>query len=144
MAQVKIRSTFLPMDAVTQMKKRPFAQDFSGDTKTQQHFKDSCDVNNIVAHYQQTGIDPYLPRREAQQFGFASAVDFTQAMQNVAEINSAFAELPSGERSGFANDPARWLAHLAQPDPPEVEKTPSEPPQEASPPEATPPSNEGE
>ena len=42
--------------------KRRFSQDFSGESKTQQHFKDSANVNNIVASYRATGLDPYAER----------------------------------------------------------------------------------
>ncbi len=100
-------------------KKRPFSQDFSGESKTQQHFKDSCDVNNIVATFQATGIDPYADRIRNQKFGFANSQDFSEAMQNIAEINSRFAGLPSEIRQEFSNDPARWIDSLANPSQPD-------------------------
>ena len=114
-------------------KKRRFSQDFSGESKTQQHFTASCDVNNIVAHFLQTGVDPHADRAQNQQFGFASSQDFSEAMQNVAEINTRFAELPSEERSAFANDPAQWLEYELTPLPPEEEETPPVPSQEPEP-----------
>jgi len=102
-------------------KKRPFAMDFSGESKTQQHFKDACDVNNIVAHFRATGIDPYAERLTNQHFGYASSQTFTEAMQNIAQIQTAFAELPSEERSAHQNDPATWLESLAAPPPTQEE-----------------------
>lgn len=93
--------------------KRPFSQDFSGTGKTQQHFKDSCDVNNIVAHYLSTGIDLHADRMAQKTFGYASSQDFSEAMRNVAEINSAFADQPATIRQEFSNDPASWLESLA-------------------------------
>ena len=126
--------------------KRPFAQDFSGESKTQQHFKDSCDVNNIVAHYQQTGVDPYADRRASQQFGFATSETYESAMRNVAEVNSAFAALPSEERALHLHDPARWLSAQASPEVEDPENSPPEPPQEPTPdpvPVPAPPSNGG-
>lgn len=99
------------------MTKRPFSQDFSGESKTQQHFTESVNVNNIVRHFVQTGVDPYADRLKNQNFGYASSQDFTEAMQNIAQINTAFAELPSEERSAFGNDPARWIDHLTTPIP---------------------------
>ena len=97
---------------------RPFAQDFSGESKTQQHFTESCDVNNIIANFRATGIDPYAHRATNQKFGYASSVSFTEAMQNIAEIKTKFHELPSRVRSDFQNDPAQWLDSLTTPDPP--------------------------
>lgn len=98
---------------------RPFSQDFSGPGKTQQHFTESADVNNIVAQFRATGIDPYAARLQQKTFGYASSQNFSDAMQNIAEINSAFAELPSAERQTHSNDPAVWLDHLAQTPTPE-------------------------
>jgi len=94
------------------MKKRPFAQDFSGHGKTQQHFKQSCDVNNIVAHYTATGIDPYADRLKQQRFGFASSKTYEEAMRDTAEVNSAFLDLPSAKRAEYQNEPGNWLESL--------------------------------
>lgn len=110
-------------------KKRKFAQDFSGESRTQQHFTDAVDVNNIVAHFMATGIDPHAERLKNQRFGFASGQDFSQAMQNIAEINSAFALQPSEIRAEFGNDPSRWLDEITPKTPidePVVETPPSE------------------
>jgi len=101
-------------------RKRPYPayrQDFSGESKTQQHFKDSADVNNIIAHFRATGIDPYAERAKNQNFGYASSQKFSDAMNNIAEINSAFQELTATERADHQNDPALWLETLATPPP---------------------------
>jgi len=95
---------------------RPFSVDLSQGGKTQQHFKDSCDVNNIIAHFRHTGIDPYAERLKTQTFGYATSQSFSDAMRNIAEINSAFAELPATERAEHQNDPANWLETLATQD----------------------------
>lgn len=64
----------------------------------------------------------------------------------MAEVNSAFAALPSAERAHYRNDPGAWLDAIATP-PPEDEaevpsaaletpsdETPTPPPPEVSPP----------
>lgn len=114
-----------------QNKKRRFSQDFSGESKTQQHFAASHDVNNIINHFRVTGIDPYAERQTQQTFGYASSKSFSDAMQNVTEVQSAFAELPAHVRRGFSDDPARWLDHITKPpqdEPPFVDPEPSEAP----------------
>lgn len=122
------------MTKSTTKRVRKYAQDFSGETQTQQQFKDSVDVNNIVRSYTRTGIDPYADRVQNQKFGFATSKDFTESAYAVAEINSAFADLPSAERSQHDNEPANWLESLIEPEPsPEPETAPealSEPPAE--------------
>lgn len=118
------------------LKPRPFAQDFSGESKTQQHFKDSCDVNNIVSHYAATGLDPYQDRLQQKRFGYASSLTFEDALRKTTEIESSFSELPSEVRSGFANSPAKWLDSLIEPEPPldeNVENSPSEDDSEITP-----------
>ena len=111
------------------------SQDFSGESVTQQHFRASCDVNNIVAHFTQTGIDPNPEGKAAQKYGFATSKDFTESAFAVAEIRSAFADLPSHVRSLHDNDPARWIESQATPPSEDPPKPSPEASQEASPPE---------
>jgi len=117
------------------MKKRKFSQDFSGESLTQQGFKDSCDVNNIVRHYESTGFDPYESRKQKIRFGHATSKTFSEAMQMVAETNSAFASLPATVRQSFSNDPQQWIDSLAIPEPTPAQENPvsgsTEPPNES-------------
>lgn len=85
---------------------------FTEPSLTQQQFKASVDVNNIVRHYAQTGIDPYADRKDSQHFGAMTSKSFTDAMYQVAEVHSQFHELPAQERARFSNAPERWLAHM--------------------------------
>lgn len=119
--------------------KRRFSQDFSGESKTQQHFSDSADVNNIVASYRATGLDPYAERLKLKRFGYASSQTFSEAMRNVAEIQTSFQELPSNIRQDFQNDPGRWIDSLTTPITPdepivaqEASQAPPDPPIPAS------------
>ena len=99
---------------------------------TQQQFKASVDVNNIVNHYKNTGIDPYESRKQRVRFGDAASQSFQQAMYHCAEVNSAFASLPAQIRSDFANDPERWLLSLEGGSEGSPEITPPEPPEAVS------------
>jgi len=84
-------------------------------SETQQHFRDSTDVNNIVRQFHSTGVDPYLSRKAQAKFGEATTTSFTEAMYNVAHIQSVFNELPSQTRAAFNNDPAQMLAGYTDP-----------------------------
>lgn len=114
---------------------RKYSQDFSGDSLTQQGFKDSCDVNNIVRHYESTGFDPYESRKQQIRFGHATSKTFSEAMQQVAEVQSAFAALPATVRHSFQNDPQQWIDHLSIPEPTPAQENPvtgsTEPPAES-------------
>lgn len=80
----------------------------------QRHFRQQQDVNNIVARYKTTGLDPYASRIGKQKFGFATSKSFSEALQAVAAVETAFAELPSNVRADFENDPSQWLDALGQ------------------------------
>ncbi len=113
---------------------RPYAQDFSGNSKTQQHFRDGADVNQIIRHFKSTGMDPAADRAGKQTFGYASSQTFSEALRATAEIASAFEQLPAEERSRFSNDPASWLDSLQTPELSPDEIVSPEASQEADPP----------
>lgn len=83
--------------------------DFSDSpSMTQQHFKDECDINNIVSTYQQTGV---LPQRTDALYG-----DFTGIPDNPLDAKKVFDEaqekflqLPSDFRKMLDNSPAKFL-----------------------------------
>ncbi len=124
-------------------KVRPFSQDFSGPSKTDESFAPACDVNAIVAHYEiGTPSDPFINRKHAERFGDATGKNYLDAMRQTAEVNSAFLELSAPERSRHDNDPSLWLDSLAlEIDAPAPAEEPSpEPdpaPQETSGPDST-------
>ena len=81
----------------TSKRKRKYSQDFSAEKHgriTDSSFAAACDVNNIVNHYQSTGIDPYQDRLNSQRFGDASVLSYEDAMRNKAELDSYTLENP--------------------------------------------------
>lgn len=104
----------------TTKRERKYAQDFSGVSKTDRSFAPAHDVNNIVRHYENTGLDPYESRLANKRFGYATSKTYLEAQREIAEINTAFNELPSAQRAYFQNDPALWIEaghRAANPDP---------------------------
>lgn len=88
---------------------RKNTQTLSGDDgRTQQHFKDECDVNRIVKRFSETGIAEHLANGNPQ-FAFCSSQSFTEAQFIVADMKSHFERLPSKTRAHFGNDPANFL-----------------------------------
>lgn len=124
------------------MARKSTALKFTEPGRTQQHFKAECDVNNIVRRFAETGIQESFARGKPR-FEFCTNQSFHEAQCIVAEVNTAFAEMPAKVRSYFSNDPANYIAALDDPDrrddlvdlglaeplPPE-EITPPEPSQE--------------
>ncbi len=88
----------------TTKRKRKYSQDFSGKSLTDQSFTQSCDVNNIVRHYEQTGVDEFAQRKNQERFGVATTLSYEEAMRNHADVQSAIAER--------GNDSANWGDHV--------------------------------
>lgn len=86
-----------------------------GPSRTIQSFKDECDINTIMARYQQTGVLPVasgkIPRYED-----LTGYDFQEAQNIIAEGKSMFASLPAALRAEFDNDPALFLDFASNPD----------------------------
>lgn len=82
---------------------------------TQQQFKEECDINNIIARYETTGLltDPLHPGTRMPQFGdFSNVPDYLHAQTIIARTREAFEALPSKIRDRFDNDPAQMLEFL--------------------------------
>jgi len=79
-----------------------------------QEFKDECDINNIMKSYAVTGLFTHVNTGEPRYLD-ASGYDYQEAMQLVAEANSMFAQLPSGVRSEFDNNPQKFLEFCENP-----------------------------
>lgn len=88
---------------------------FSSDkpSLTKQSFKDSVDVNNIMAKYQKTGIVDHFNKYEGRYVDL-DASTFTENQMIVANAMSMFEELPSKARNHFNNDPAAFLEYVSQ------------------------------
>lgn len=87
-----------------------------GPSMTQQHFKDECDINNIIARYESTGLltDPFQSSGRMYQFGDYSAVhDYQDSLNYVIEAREMFDSLPSKVRERFNYDPANLLSFLS-------------------------------
>jgi phage internal scaffolding protein len=91
--------------------------DFVQPSRTQQHFKDECDIDRILKKYSTTGflVDPLAPRREPLFGDFSESMSFMEAQTRIARVREAFDSLPSQIRDRFANDPHRLLAWCEDP-----------------------------
>jgi len=94
----------------------------TGPSRTKQSFKDECDINQIMARYLMTGTIDFANKHQAQ-YADVSGIDFDSCMTQIKQAQAMFADLPAQLRDRFANDPARFLEYVADPDNrPEMQK----------------------
>lgn len=79
-------------------------------TRAQQHFRDECDINVLVARFARTGVPEAPPAPPMSAFD--EIFDYQSAMQTVIDARSSFQSLPSNIRSRFQNDPAQFLSFI--------------------------------
>jgi phage internal scaffolding protein len=80
-------------------------------TLTQQHFKDECDINNILRQFNITGL---LPEQAiSPRYGdFTGISDYHTALNQVIAAEDEFMSLPAHIRARFENDPAQLIEFL--------------------------------
>lgn len=112
------KKTLLPLQSHSAFRsaygpKRKVALSFpDGTGRTKQSFKDECDINKIMARFQQTGIIEFRDQNQAQ-YGDVTGADFQTAMLVVAEGKTMFFNLPAKVRDEFDNDPALFLEFVS-------------------------------
>lgn len=86
-------------------------------TRTQQQFKNDCDVNQIVAKFRSTGTISHL--RNSQNGVYVDLttmpVDLMAARQIVLTAEAAFNEIPAQHRQFFGHDPVNMINFLSDP-----------------------------
>lgn len=77
----------------------------------QQHFKDECDINNILRQFNITGLLPESPL--SPRYGdFSGISDYHTALNRVIAAQDEFEALPAQIRARFDNDPAKLIEFL--------------------------------
>ena len=78
----------------------------------QQHFKDECDINNILRQFNITGLLPESTL--SPRYGdFSGIVDYHTALNAVIAADSEFERLPAQLRARFNNDPEQLINFIS-------------------------------
>lgn len=88
----------------------------TGPSVTQQNFKKECDINNILAKYQRTGLVEHVSRFHGDYKDLSDPVDYQTALNVVIAGQDAFNSLPSSVRKRFGNDPEEFLTFVMNPE----------------------------
>ena len=77
----------------------------------QQHFKDECDINNILRQFNVTGLLPDNPL--SPKYGdFTGVSDYKTALDRVIAADEEFMNLPAELRARFDNDANNLIEFL--------------------------------
>lgn len=95
--------------------KRKVSVTFKGQGRTKQQFKEECDINKIMARFQQTGLIEFVNKNQGQYLD-CTGFDYQEAMQTVAAANSMFMQMPSALRAEFGNSPQKFVEFCENPD----------------------------
>ena len=77
----------------------------------QQHFKDECDINNILRQFNVTGMLPEQPL--SPRYGdFTGISDYKTALDRVIAADEEFMSLPANIRARFDNDANNLIEFL--------------------------------
>jgi len=84
-------------------------------SRTQQHFKDETDINNILRQFNITG---QLPTKAlSPRYGdFTGIGDYHSALNQVIAAEGEFMTLPAQLRARFDNDPQELIEFLNNPE----------------------------
>lgn len=77
-------------------------------TRTQQHFKEECDINTIIRRFGITKLAPD-PVRMPTYGDFTEVFDFHSAANAIAQARESFDAMPATVRSRFNNDPGAFV-----------------------------------
>lgn len=89
-------------------------------SKTQQQFKEQCDVNYIMKKYKLTGEVTHLNRRTplnngSEELDLTSIPSYQDSLHIVIQAQNAFQNLNSDIRKRFGNDPHEYIQFLQDP-----------------------------
>lgn len=88
---------------------------FPEETLAQQHFKEQCDINRIVAQYVKTGLAPQSVATPMAE-DFVGITDYHTAMNAIRRGDEAFSSLSADVREKFKNDPGRFVDFCLDPE----------------------------
>lgn len=86
-----------------------------GPSRTQQNFKDECDINRILDRWTRTGSLGNENVKQPQYGDFTGVGDYHSICNNGIFARDSFSSLPDNIRKRFGNDPAELLSFLDDP-----------------------------
>ncbi len=107
MTKLKMKIAYQPHDRVQ--------IHFTEPTMTKQSFADECDVNNIMARFEKTGVLEHLNTHQGDYADFIGVEDYHTSLNRIHEATEAFMTIPANIRAEFDNDPGKFVAFADDP-----------------------------
>lgn len=85
-------------------------------SKTDQSFKDDCDVNVILSRYMRTGLSPFKNEGKGGYADVSEVPDLLTAHTQLKEAKAIFDQLPAQVRKKLENNPLALQSYLDDPD----------------------------
>lgn len=108
--EVKIRRPFIRTQFNYDMEQASLQSGLhcSDGTRTQQQFKEECDINTIVRKF---GLTGQLPQnlKVPMTGDFTGVYDYQTALNQLLEADDAFMAMPADIRERFGNDAGRFV-----------------------------------
>lgn len=103
----KVRNKFSPKIQVE--------VEFTEESRVQEHFQNSTNVNHIMARYQKTGDASILNRVRTEYGTFDQFQDLSQYTSKLARAEEAFSALPQSIQKQFDWQPSKMLEFIDDP-----------------------------
>ena len=87
-----------------------------GESLTQQHFQEECDIVNIIKRHDRNGIIEHVHRGQARYGDFSEVSDYREALDLVKNAQEEFMTIPSDIRKQFDNNPGKFYEFITNPD----------------------------
>ena len=87
-----------------------------GESLTQQHFQEECDIINIIKRHDRNGIIEHVHRGQARYGDFSEVTDYREALDLVKNAQEEFMSIPSDIRKQFDNNPGKFYEFVSNPD----------------------------
>jgi len=82
--------------------------------RTQQQFKEQCDINAIMKKYERTGVLDHMRNEVQGEFGdFSDVPSYQESLNQVINAHEAFDSLPPRVKREFGYDPLKMVAFCA-------------------------------
>ena len=88
---------------------------FSNPSLAKQHFRDECDINNIMRKFEKSGLVDHINTHQGQYGDFIGYPEYHEAQNQIKLADEMFATIPSKIRAKFGNSPEAFLTYVQDP-----------------------------